>query len=107
MTGNFLRARNAGPGGWALAGVMTEEWRTLAAAAAAGDLPARDRLVALSAVPARRAARRLVDDPDALDDVVKDALVVEQTLADEVVERADRCGAELGPAAVGSARNTV
>jgi RNA polymerase sigma factor (sigma-70 family) len=54
---------------------MTEDWRTLAAAAAAGDLPARDRLVALSTDPARRVARRLVDDPDAVDDVVQDALI--------------------------------
>lgn len=52
-----------------LTGVMTEDGRTRAAAAAAGDLPAHDRLVASSADPARRVARRLVDDPDAVEGV--------------------------------------
>lgn len=53
---------------------MDDELRTLAAAAAAGDTSARDRLLGASLVPARRAARRLVGDDHTAEDVAQEAL---------------------------------
>ncbi|HVX44835.1 MAG TPA: sigma-70 family RNA polymerase sigma factor [Mycobacteriales bacterium] len=54
---------------------MNENWQSWAAQAATGDRRAGERLVEMSAGPARRIAGRLIDDPSAVDDVVQEALI--------------------------------